>query len=81
MIDLIQKYGGRKYKKPHIRVWCHPHYINKSGDDYYYEFKNIKDASEFIKTHNESEEIPLIAYNGYELRIADFRKKYPKIRI
>ena len=38
-------------------------------------------ALDFIKTHKEAEEFPLIAYDGYELNLEDFKQKYPKVRI
>ena len=79
MIDLIQ--SKKKLKHPQVRVWCHPHYVKKSGDDYFYVFKDLKLAKKFIKKHKEAEEAPLIAYNGEELFESEFRQLYPKVRL
>lgn len=67
-IDLIQEYG-EILAEPEIRVWCHPHYIKKSGDDHYMVFDTFKDALEFIREHKEAEDVPLIAFQGYEINI------------
>ena len=78
-IDLIQKYR-KKLTKPEIRVWCHP----KSGaSDFYYTFVTLKDAECFIRTSKskkfETEEMPLIAYGGFEMMLEDFKQEYPKV--
>lgn len=78
-IDLLQ--SKKKLKHPEIRVWCHPHYIGKSGDDYCYVFKGLKLARQFIKKHKEAEKEPLIAYKGEELSESEFRQLYPKVGI
>jgi len=65
--DLIQT--GNPLEVPEIRVWCHPHYVGKNGSDYYETFWSFKDALEFCATHDEAEEIPLIAFRGYEINI------------
>lgn len=67
-IDLIQEYG-EILTEPEIRVWCHPHYINKSGDDYYMVFDTFKDALKFIGKHKEAENVPLVAFRGYEINL------------
>ena len=54
---------------PEIRVWCCPQKINKDGSDYYHTFKTFKKALAFIKKHPEAEEVPLIAFKGYELNL------------
>lgn len=68
LIDDIQAFGV-KLEVPEIRVWCHPHYIDKDGGDYYYTFGSFKKALDFIKEHKEAEDQPLIAFRGYELNI------------
>lgn len=62
--DLIQQSEGN-YKVPEIRVWCHP----GKGDDYYNVFDTFKEAMAFIEHTKESEEIPLVAVNGYEINV------------
>lgn len=52
---------------PEIRVWCHPYRIGKSGDDYYETFNSFLEAMKFISEHKEAENVPLIAFRGYEL--------------
>lgn len=67
--DVIQIYSKKYFIQhiPEIRVWIHP---KKGGDDYYNVFENFKEAMEFIKTHkDEAEEVPLIAFRGYELNL------------
>lgn len=66
--DLIQESRGN-LEEPEIRVWCHPHYINEEGDDYYEVFDKFSDALEFIRIHPEAEEVPLIAFRGRELNL------------
>lgn len=65
--DILQE--EKKLKIPEIRVWCHPHYIGKSGSDYYNVFKTFKKAMNFIKKHKEAERFPLIAFNGLEISL------------
>lgn len=65
--DLTQL--KKKLKVPEIRVWCHPHYIEKAGDDYYNVFGSFKEAMDFIKKHKEAERIPLIAFKGMEINL------------
>ena len=73
--DLIQ---GEKDKAindiPEIRVWCHPHFIGKSGDDYYNIFDNFLDALTFITENEEAEKQPLIAFRGKEINIFELEK-------
>lgn len=78
VIDLTQY---PKYKEPHIRVWCHPHYVGKNGDDYCQEFETLKEARKFVRKHKEAERLVLIAYMGYETTVPHFRKLYPKMKI
>jgi hypothetical protein len=59
---------------PEIRVWCHPHYIELSGDDYYEVFNSFAEAEDFIKTHPEAEEVPLIAFKGVEINIYEINQ-------
>lgn len=65
--DLIQ--SVKKLKSPEIRVWCHPHYKGKTGDDYYQVFNSFKEAEKFIKSHKEAEKVPLVAFRGYEINL------------
>ena len=66
--DIIQECEGN-LQRPEIRVWCHPHKIGKSGDDYYDTFESFEDAINFIEDHEEAEDAPLIAIKGYELNV------------
>jgi hypothetical protein len=66
--DLIQKERGN-LEVPEIRVWCHPHRIGKNGDDYYEVFKSFEEALKFIKLYRGAEEVPMLAFRGYELNI------------
>lgn len=70
-IDLTQ--SGDELKVPEIRVWCHPHYVKKSGDDYYRVFESFMDAFKFIKTHKEAEDVPLVAISGIEINLFDIK--------
>lgn len=67
-IDMIQEFSGN-LEVPEIRVWCHPPKVGKSGDDYYHTFSSFKEAMDFIKHHKEAEEVPLLAFRGYELNL------------
>lgn len=67
-IDVIQKHRGN-LETPEIRVWCHPHKVGLSGDDYWEEFNSFEEAVDFITEHPEAEEHPLIAFRGYEIDI------------
>ena len=67
-IDILQKVRGN-LTFPEIRVWCHPHYDNKEGDDYYEIFPSFQEALNFIKNNKESEDTPLIAFRGYEINL------------
>jgi len=66
--DMIQETRG-KLESPEIRVWCHPHRIGEDGDDTYVVFEGFKEAEEFIQSHPEAEDTPLIAFRGYELNL------------
>ena len=68
MTDVIQEVSGYLVV-PEIRVWCHPHYTRKDGDEYYQVFNGFQEALNFIKRHKEAEDVPLIAFRGYELSI------------
>lgn len=61
-------------KIPEIRVWCHPHFVGKNGEDYFRVFKTFGTALRFAKSHKEAENFPLIAFMGKELNI--FEAKY-----
>jgi len=74
--DLIQ--SEKKIKVPEIRVWCHPHKIGKAGSDYYEIFGSFKEALGFIKKHKEAEEVPLIAFGGFELNLWAMSKEARK---
>ena len=66
--DLIQEFG-EMLSVPEIRVWCHPHYADRDGDDYYQVFKSFQEALDFIQGSKEAEDAPLIAFRGYELNL------------
>lgn len=70
--DLIQETEGN-LEVPEIRVWCHPPKIGKSGDDYYQIFETFELALAFIKSHKEAEEVPLIAFRGYEINLWEIK--------
>lgn len=76
-IDVVQKYG-KVLEVPEIRVWCHPHEIEKIGDDYYEVFSSFQEAIDFIKEHKEAEPIPLIAFRGREINIFEIKKPKQK---
>ena len=71
--DVIQEADG-VLTTPEIRVWCHPHKIGKSGDDFYMKFNSFSEAVAFIKNHPEAEAHPLIAIQGYELDLFAIEK-------
>lgn len=66
--DIIQETKGN-LTVPQIRVWCHPHKVGKSGDDYYQVFDSFAEALNFIAKHKEAEDAPLVAFRGYELNL------------
>ena len=66
-IDMTQ--NSEKLTTPEIRVWCHPHFIGKEGEDYYKVFFSFARAENFIKKHKEAERIPLVAFRGYEVNL------------
>lgn len=68
--DVIQEVDGN-LECPEIRVWVHPHKIGEDGEDTYFVFEGFEQALEFIETHPEAEESPLIAFRGYELNLWD----------
>ena len=68
-IDVLQE--EKKLTVPEIRVWCHPHRVDESGDDHYEVFPTFQDAVKFCKTNKEAESNPLIAIGGYEINIFD----------
>ena len=70
--DIIQETEGN-LKVPEIRVWCHPHKIGKSGDDYWHMFDSFEKALDFIKKHKEAESNPLIAFRGYEINLWEIK--------
>ena len=70
--DVTQE--PKKLKTPEIRVWCHPHVIDKRGSDYYYVFDSFRDAETFCKEHKEAE-VPLIAFDGYEFNLYEYKSK------
>ena len=67
-IDIIQECNGN-LEAPEIRVWCHPHYIGKDEPDYYEVFATFPEALGFIDGHKDAEDVPLIAFRGYEFNI------------
>lgn len=67
--DMIQEDPDRFLDVPEIRVWCHPHKIDKTGSDTYEVFASFKEAHDFIASHPEAEDQPLIAFQGYEINI------------
>lgn len=66
--DMIQESEGQ-LDVPEIRVWCHPHRIGESGDDYWHVFESFKAAFDFIEAHKEAENAPLLAFRGYEINL------------
>jgi len=66
--DIVQQAEGN-LKVPEIRVWCHPHKIGRSGDDYWHICESFAEAMRFISAHPEAEEAPLIAFRGYEFNL------------
>lgn len=73
-IDIKQE--KKKLDIPEIRVWCHPHRVGKKGSDYYYVFDSFKEAIQFILGNKEmAEDVPLIAFRGYELNLFEIKKK------
>jgi len=72
--DMIQEVEGNIENTPEIRVWCHPHKIEENGSDYYYTFPTFSDALQFIQTHPEAEDVPLVAFRGYELNLWDINQ-------
>lgn len=67
----------KQLKIPEIRVWNHPHYIGKKGEDYYYVFDTFKEAYHYQKTHKEAENTILLAINGLELNLSAIMKIKP----
>jgi hypothetical protein len=72
--DVIQESRGN-LEVPEIRVWCHPHFVEEGGEDFYEVFGNFGEAVEFIKTDKRAEKVPLIAFRGYELNIFDMKSE------
>jgi hypothetical protein len=70
-IDMIQEYGEMIIDVPEIRVWVHPSEVGKKGEDYYTTDKTFKSALKFILDTPGAEDVPLIAWKGYELNIFD----------
>jgi len=68
MTDMIQEVEGN-LEVPEIRVWCHPPKIGESGDDYYKRFDSFRKALDFIERTKEAEDVPLIAFRGYEFNL------------
>ena len=60
-----------KLKKPQLRVWSHPHYIGRNGDDYYRVFSNIKQAMKYIRNTKSAEKTIMLAVNGYEYNLME----------
>jgi hypothetical protein len=71
--DLTQH--KKKLQTPEIRVWCHPHFIGKTGDDYFKIFPSFEMAEKFIAKHDEAEDVPLIAFRGYEINIYEIENR------
>lgn len=71
--DLIQQ--ETMILSPEIRVWCHPHKVGQSGDDYYNVFPTFAEAETFIREHPEAEDQPLIAFAGKEINIYELLPK------
>ena len=69
LIDDIQSFNKKNLDVPEIRVWSHPHYIEKEGEDSYEVFDSFEEALRFIKSNPMAEETPLIAFRGYEINI------------
>jgi len=69
--DVLQI--GSPLEVPEIRVWCHPHKVGRTGSDSYFVFKTFKEALEFCAQSDEAEEIPLIAFRGYEINLFEIK--------
>jgi hypothetical protein len=69
-----------KISTPEIRVWCHPHRVGKvNQNDYYRIFESFTQAMLFIAKHKKiAEEVPLIAFHGYEINL--WTLKAPEIK-
>jgi len=72
--DLIQS-NNPINDIPEIRVWCHPHFIKETGDDYFEVFDTFKEAVAFIKDNPITEKNPVIAFRGKEINIFKMKKK------
>lgn len=71
----IMQYEKKIIDIPEIRVWCHPHRIGGKGDDYFLTFDGFKEAFEFINKNKVlAEDVPLIAFRGFELNIFEMKK-------
>ena len=66
MIDMIQE-GTCNLTIPEIRVWYHP----PEGDDCFKVFDTFQEAADFIKGNPTAEDVPLVAFKGWELNIFD----------
>lgn len=78
--DMMQEFNGNS-EVPEIRVWCHP---KKEGDDFYYIFDTFENALLFIKAkHKEylTEEVPLLAFRGWEINIYAMKDRKHKKHI
>ncbi len=66
---LDETQSETKLQMPQIRVWCHPHKLRKTGDDFYFSFKTFEAAFKFIAKHKEADKTPVLAFRGLELNI------------
>ena len=64
-VDVLQEIDGN-LDMPEIRVWCHPHRVNRKGGDYYWVFPSFRSAMGYIKRTKSAERHPAIAFRGYE---------------
>jgi len=67
-IDMIQQTESNSWV-PEIRVWCHPHKVEEEGEDFYEVFESFAEAVDFCGSHPKAEDVPLIAFRGYELNL------------
>lgn len=67
-LDVTQE---EPLETPEIRVWVHP---PEGGDDRYFTFPSFESAEAFIKQTDGAEDVPLIAFKGYELNLYAIEK-------
>jgi len=76
MTDFLQM--RRKYKKPHLRRWYHPHHKGKSGSDTYRQTPATKKKLHLIMKHKAGKKY-YVAYKGKEYTVSEFSRKHPRL--